>query len=102
MRACLPLRTRLKPLVDASAKLALVEQLEAWLEEHNITIAGQVMTGSGDMLRLRLRLPDGAEIDVAISGATMMERPSEVIEHVRRSIEDHEHPQQQHRTNGHT
>jgi hypothetical protein len=78
-----------------------VEQLEAWLAEHGIGIAGQVMTGSGDLLRLRLRLPDGAELDIAISGTTLLERPYEAIEAVRKRIEEHEAPQQQSRSNGH-
>ena len=92
----------MKPDRPSSAKLPVVEQFEAWLHEHGIEITGQVMTGSGDMLRLRLRLPDGAELDVAISGAIMAERPYEAIELVRQRIESHETPQQQHRTNGHT
>lgn len=79
-----------------------MEQFEAWLQEHGIEITGQVMTGSGDMLRLRLRLPDGAEIDFAIPGTIMLERPYEAIELVRQRIESHEVPQQQHRGNGHT
>jgi hypothetical protein len=79
-----------------------VEQFEAWLQEQGIEITGQVMTGSGDMLRLRLRLPDGAELDVAFSGTIMVERPYEAIELVRQRIEGHEAPQQQHRTNGHS
>ena len=79
-----------------------MEQFEAWLQERGIEITGQVMTGSGDMLRLRLRLPDGAELDVAIPGTIMLERPYEAIELVRQRIESHEVPQQQHRGNGHT
>lgn len=92
----------MQPKDVASAKLAVVEQFEAWLHEHGIEITGQVMTGSGDMLRLRLRLPDGAELDFAIPGAIMVERPYEAIELVRQRIESHEVPQQQHRGNGHT
>jgi hypothetical protein len=79
-----------------------VEQLEAWLQEHGVEIAGQVMTGSGDMLRLRLRLPDGAELDIAISGFTLLEHPNQAIEAVRQRIADHEAPQQHSRGNGHT
>jgi hypothetical protein len=84
-----------------SATLAVVEQLEAWLAEQGITVVWQVLTGSGDMLRYRLRLPDGAEIEVAFPGATLAERPYEVIDLMRRRIESHEAPQQHQRGNGH-
>lgn len=79
-----------------------MEQLEAWLQERGIEIVGQVMTGSGDMLSIRLRLPDGAELDVAIHGFTMLEHPNDAIEMVRRRIADHEAPQQHSRSNGHS
>ncbi|HLF79125.1 MAG TPA: hypothetical protein VJB57_16715 [Dehalococcoidia bacterium] len=78
-----------------------MEQLEAWLHDNGIEIAGQVMTGSGDMVRLRLRLPDGAELDIAFSGSILIERPNDAIEAVRQRIAEHEAPQQHSRTNGH-
>ena len=87
---------------DASAKLRDMEQLEAWLQEHGIEITGQVATGSGDLLRLRIRLPDSSELDVVLSGVTLLERPQDAIETVRQSIADHEAPQQHSRSNGHT
>jgi hypothetical protein len=79
-----------------------VEQLEAWLHDHDIEITGQVMTGSGDMVRLRLRLTDGAELDIAFSGAILIEHPNDAIEAVRQRIAEHEAPQQHSRSNGHS
>ena len=63
-------------------------RFEAWLSGHDITIAGQYSTGSGDMLRYRLRLTDGYEFEVAIRGETLLEQPDEAIEQVRAAIEE--------------
>jgi hypothetical protein len=63
-----------------------VERFEAWLAEQGIGIAGQYATGSGDMLRYRLRLTDGYEFEVAIKGETLVERPDEAIEQVREAM----------------
>jgi hypothetical protein len=62
-------------------------RFEAWLAEEGIAIAGQYATGSGDMLRYRLRLTDGYEFEIAIQGQTLVERPDEAIEQVRAAIE---------------
>jgi hypothetical protein len=78
-----------------------VEQFEAWLAEQGITVVWQVMTGSGDMLRYRFRLPDGSELEVALPGATLVEAPYEAIALVRERIETHQVPQEHRRTNGH-
>lgn len=64
-----------------------MERFEAWLAEQGIGIAGQYATGSGDMLRYRLKLTDGYEFEVAISGETLMERPDQAIEQVREAME---------------
>jgi hypothetical protein len=64
-----------------------LERFEAWLAEQGIAIAGQYSTGSGDMLRYRLRLTDGYEFEVAIRGETLLERPDEAIEQVRDAID---------------
>jgi hypothetical protein len=64
-----------------------MERFEAWLAEQGIGIAGQYSTGSGDMLRYRLRLDDGYEFEVSIRGETLLERPDEAIEQVRDAIE---------------
>jgi hypothetical protein len=63
-----------------------LERFEAWLAEQGIGIAGQYSTGSGDMLRYRLRLTDGYEFEVAIRGETLIERPDEAIEQVREAL----------------
>jgi hypothetical protein len=63
-----------------------LERFEAWLAEQGIGIAGQYATGSGDMLRYRLKLADGYEFEVAIKGETLMERPEEAIEAVREAM----------------
>ena len=73
-----------------------LEHFEAWLSEQGIGIAGQYSTGSGDMLRYRLRLTDGYEFEVAIRGETLVERPDEAIEQVRAAME------QRRGSNGHT
>ena len=64
-----------------------LERFEAWLAEEGIGVAGQYSTGSGDMLRYRLRLTDGYEFEVAIRGETLIERPDEAIEQVKDAIE---------------
>jgi hypothetical protein len=64
-----------------------LDRFEAWLAEQGISIAGQYSTGSGDMLRYRLKLTDGYEFEVAIRGETLLERPEDAIEQVRVEIE---------------
>ena len=64
-----------------------MERFEAWLSEHDIGVLGQYSTGSGDMLRFRLRLPDGYEFDIALRGEALLERPEEAIEQVRSEID---------------
>jgi hypothetical protein len=64
-----------------------LKRFEAWLAEQGIAIAGQYSTGSGDMLRYRLRLTDGYEFEVAVRGETLLERPDEAIEQVQDAME---------------
>src|SRR4051812_50217226 len=63
-----------------------MERFEAWLTEQGIGIAGQYATGSGDMLRYRLRLTDGYEFEDAIKGETLVEPPDEAIEQLREAM----------------
>jgi hypothetical protein len=65
-----------------------MERFEAWLNEQDISIVGQFATGENGMLRYHLRLLSGDEIDVAFTGETLLERPDDAIEQVRRAIEE--------------
>ena len=67
-----------------------MERFESWLAEHGITVAGQFATGSGNMVRYRLRLLDGAELDIALEAEMLAERPEAAIEQVESLIERHE------------
>jgi hypothetical protein len=67
-----------------------VEQLEAWLHERGIAIVGQVATGSGEMVRLRLKLLDGFEMDIALSAVVLQERPQEAIDLAQIMVEQYE------------
>jgi hypothetical protein len=66
-----------------------MEQFEAWLLDHGVTIVGQAATGSGDMLRFQLRLVDGAEFAVSFSAETLLTHPDEAISRVQRALADH-------------
>ena len=67
-----------------------MERFEDWLREQNIEVAGQAMTGSGNMLLYRLRLLDAYEFDVSFPAETLIERPDEVIARVQESLAQHE------------
>ena len=67
-----------------------MEQLEAWLHERGIAIVGQFATGSGEMVRLRLKLLDGFELDIALSAVVLAERPQEAIDLAQIMVEQHE------------
>ena len=66
-----------------------MERFEEWLREHAIEVAGQAMTGSGNMLLYRLRLVDAFEFDVAFPAETLVERPQEAIEQVETKLAEH-------------
>ncbi len=59
-----------------------MEPFEAMLREHDIAIVGQVATGSGQMLRLRLRSFDGIELEAAFAAETLVQRPEEALREV--------------------
>jgi hypothetical protein len=67
-----------------------MEQFEAWLADKGIAVAGQFATGSGSMVRLRLKLLDGAEIDLVVAAETLAERPEEAIRQVENLLARHE------------
>lgn len=66
-----------------------MERFEEWLREHGIEVAGQAMTGSGNMLLYRLRLVDAFEFDVAFPAETLIERPQDAIDQVEARLADH-------------
>jgi hypothetical protein len=66
-----------------------VEQFEAWLADHGLIIVEQHAIGSGDMLRFRLRLLDGAEFDVAFSAEALVMRSHEAIAQVDAVLREH-------------
>jgi hypothetical protein len=67
-----------------------MDRFDEWLREQGIEVAGQAMTGSGNMLLYRLRLVDGHEFDVSFPAETLMERPSEAIARVQEALSAHE------------
>lgn len=67
-----------------------MEHFEDWLREHGIEVAGQAMTGSGNMLLYRLRLVDRYEFQVAFPAETLIERPQEAIEQVQGKLAEHD------------
>jgi hypothetical protein len=75
-----------------------MEHFEGWLTEHGVAVVGQFATGSGNMVRYRLKLLDGAELDLALEAETLVERPERAIEQVEGMIERHE--QERHAHNG--
>ena len=76
-----------------------MEQFEAWLAAQGIAVVGRFATGSGSMVRLRLKLLDGAEVDLAIAAETLAERPDEAIREAETLIAQHE--EQKSPRNGH-
>ena len=63
---------------------------QEWLRQQGIEVTGQMMTGSGNMLRYRLRLIDGFELDLVIEAETLFERPQLAIDEVEAKIARHE------------
>jgi hypothetical protein len=78
---------------------SLVERFESWLADHGIAVAGQFATGSGNMVRYRLRLLDGVELDLALEADVLAERPEVAIQQLEALIERHE--EERHPQNGH-
>ena len=66
-----------------------MEAFEEWLRDHGIEIAGQAMTGSGNMLLYRLRLVDAYSFDVAFPAETLVDRPQDAIEQVEAKLAEH-------------
>jgi len=65
-----------------------VERFEDLLHERGIQIVGQYATGSGDMVRLVLRVPeDERDLDVALSLEALVERPEVIMREVEEMIE---------------
>ena len=77
-----------------------MERFEGWLADHGIAVIGQFATGSGNMVRYRLKLLDGAELDLGIEAELLMERPERAIERVESLVEQHE--QEKRSLNGHS
>lgn len=67
-----------------------MEQLETWLHERGISIVGQFATGSGELVRIRLKLLDGFEMDIALSADVIANRPQEAIDLAQIMVEQHE------------
>ena len=66
-----------------------MEKFEEWLSGQGIAVTGQAATGSGDMVRYQLRLPNGAELEIALSAETLVYRPEDAIARVQSLVETH-------------
>ena len=73
--------------IDGNGERGDVDRFEALLRERGIEIAGQAATGSGNMLRFRLRALDGTELEVAFSAESLLERPEEALASIETMIE---------------
>jgi hypothetical protein len=69
-----------------------MERFEEFLREQGITLVGQAATGSGNMLRMRLRLTNGEEVELALDAEVLLERPEEAIRLVEDLIRERERP----------